>query len=472
MTDDGENPHRSESGDGDAGAGTTGDEGAAGTPKGDAPEEDSEQETTAEETWFSRLESYRSELASTTAPDRRAEIIEKIRQVEDGLVEEGYLSEDERGDYDVDPTQAATDGTTGEGPNGSDVDSGDSSGLTGEDESERETGKDTREGVSIDIETPDETSTDTDSGTEEGTATGGENQSGTSSTPDPSRSKEGQTDTDEDSAREGSAETRDRNGETNEPEGPEAGSSVPANEGTATGDPDVSASEQTASTSAPEAESHSAEATGDREQPEPSGSGESEGESSATGSPDATREVDGPEEGTGETGGAHPDAGAEEETATASKPAVTREEVAELSASVEAIESRVDELEDLFSEFKRANEHEHAEIRKYSTEEFAENMLRVRDTLQRAIEFFDWEGDKRSRMEAIIDQFDQQFTAREIDVIEPEPGVPFEFGEHEVVGREPAPDHDKDEILRVQRRGFELSGRVIRPAQVVVASEE
>jgi molecular chaperone GrpE len=143
---------------------------------------------------------------------------------------------------------------------------------------------------------------------------------------------------------------------------------------------------------------------------------------------------------------------------------------ADQAPEVEALVAKLEELENTLEEFKRSNEHEHQEIRKYSVESFAENMLRVRDTLDRAVELFDWESDKQERMEAIISQFDQQFTSGEITAIKPESGEQFDYNRHEVVGREEATGIDSDEIIRVERKGFELGDRVLRLAQVVIVS--
>lgn len=143
-----------------------------------------------------------------------------------------------------------------------------------------------------------------------------------------------------------------------------------------------------------------------------------------------------------------------------------------LAGTVADLEETVANLERTIEDFKRENEREHEAIRRTPLASFARNVLRVRHSLQRTIDQFDWDADSETRLAAIVDQFDEQFTAGEIRAIDPEPGVTFEYGDHEVVGREPAPDFAEDEIVRVERRGFALLGRALRPAQVPVATGE
>ena len=162
----------------------------------------------------------------------------------------------------------------------------------------------------------------------------------------------------------------------------------------------------------------------------------------------------------------------DESAPTDDESASTGAEVEALRRTVSESVDRIEDLERMFDEYKRRNEHEHDEIRKYAVEDFAGDMLRVRETLRKALEFNDWEDGKADQIRAIVTQFDQQFTARSIEPIDPERGAEFDSFRHEMVDQAPSEEFDGERVVRVERKGFELSERVIRPAQVVVAERE
>jgi len=57
-----------------------------------------------------------------------------------------------------------------------------------------------------------------------------------------------------------------------------------------------------------------------------------------------------------------------------------------------------------------------------------------------------------------------------IEVIDPV-GEPFDPTFHEALMRQSSPDHEAGTVITVFERGYTISGRLVRPARTVVASE-
>lgn len=415
--------------------------------------------------WFERLNNYQEELESTTDPERRQELIEIIEEVEDGLVEKGLLEESERGDYRIQPDPSQGDATqageaetdqslaSSKGNNSESTKSSDN--RRSEPESRSQTRDDQKEREDRD---PDHTPTrksDSHEDTKK-SENSGEETLGAETGQKPSDEENHITNTEE-ADNHGPSIDAETDPESTSPTGEQSESkssdtveqTKSGSEVLNEGSPDGNDTEREATS---EAAMDADSSDDDTVNPYLNSEGIDGTETEDADTISVSNDSDEIEEETEETTDDSP------ETDTDQSP------------DVEALVARVEELENHFEEFKRSNNHEHQEIRKYSVEGFAENMLRVRDTLERAVELFDWDEEKRGRMEAVISQFDQQYTAGEISTIEPEIGTKFDYNRHEVVDREETADREKNEIIRIDRKGFELGNRVIRPAQVTVTA--
>jgi molecular chaperone GrpE len=165
----------------------------------------------------------------------------------------------------------------------------------------------------------------------------------------------------------------------------------------------------------------------------------------------------------GASGGESTESGDDEETDLT---------VDELESMVVGLEDQLAELSQQFTEHKQRNERKHDEIKTYSVDSFAQNMLKVRDTLQRAIELGDWDDANESRLNAVIKQFDQQFTKNTIEPVDPDRGTEFDPRYHEAIKEEESDEFDAERVLRVETRGFVLVDRPIRPAKVVISARD
>ncbi|EHK9183593.1 nucleotide exchange factor GrpE [Vibrio vulnificus] len=153
--------------------------------------------------------------------------------------------------------------------------------------------------------------------------------------------------------------------------------------------------------------------------------------------------------------------------------------IAELEAALLASEARVKEQQDSVlrakaevENMRRRTEQEIDKARKYALNRFAEELLPVIDNLERAIQAADAESEAVKALLEGVELTHKTF----VDVvskfglkeINPE-GQPFNPEWHQAMSIQESPDHESNTVMFVMQKGYELNGRVIRPAMVMVA---
>jgi molecular chaperone GrpE len=151
-----------------------------------------------------------------------------------------------------------------------------------------------------------------------------------------------------------------------------------------------------------------------------------------------------------------------------------RDEVSRLEGELDAERERADDLEsrlkrkqaDFQNYKKRQKERKEEEIAR-ATEDLVERLLDVRDNLVRALEQ-DENADIRGGVESTLEQFDKELDKENVEPIEPEPGDELDPTYHEVLVTI-AGDTPEGTIAEVNRPGYEMAGKILRPAQVAVS---
>ncbi|EPR7135653.1 TPA: nucleotide exchange factor GrpE [Vibrio vulnificus] len=153
--------------------------------------------------------------------------------------------------------------------------------------------------------------------------------------------------------------------------------------------------------------------------------------------------------------------------------------IAELEAALLASEARVKEQQDSVlrakaevENMRRRTEQEIDKARKYALNRFAEELLPVIDNLERAIQAAEAESEAVKPLLEGVELTHKTF----VDVvskfglkeINPE-GQPFNPEWHQAMSIQESPDHESNTVMFVMQKGYELNGRVIRPAMVMVA---
>lgn len=149
------------------------------------------------------------------------------------------------------------------------------------------------------------------------------------------------------------------------------------------------------------------------------------------------------------------------------------QDIDDISKRLRETEQRINEIETLVGDLRRKNEREHEMLKREALEDFASRLLKIRDTLDRAVEYNDWSAQDEQLIEGIIQQFDQEFTSGSIDLIDPDPGDEIDEVRHAFAGpRESSDEFGGDCVLRVERKGFEVSGYPLRRAKIIASERE
>lgn len=152
------------------------------------------------------------------------------------------------------------------------------------------------------------------------------------------------------------------------------------------------------------------------------------------------------------------------------------EQVTELESEIEAVESDLETAEERlertradFKNYKERAKRQQEEIKARATEDLVERLLEVRDNLGRALsEESDNADSLREGVELTRKQFDRVLGDEDVERIEPELGSDVDATRHEVLMRVSS-EEPEDSIASVYRPGYEMAGKILRPAQVTVS---
>lgn len=139
----------------------------------------------------------------------------------------------------------------------------------------------------------------------------------------------------------------------------------------------------------------------------------------------------------------------------------------EQRAEVEDLESRLARKQADFQNYKKRQQERLEDEKARATEDLVERLLDVRDNLARALEQ-DEGADIRGGVKSTLGQLDREFEREDVEAIEPDPGEPTDPGRHEVLMRVES-DEPEGTVADVHRPGYEMAGKVLRPAQVTVS---
>jgi len=150
----------------------------------------------------------------------------------------------------------------------------------------------------------------------------------------------------------------------------------------------------------------------------------------------------------------------------------------ELKARIEELESELAQAKDQSmrvaaeaQNIRRRAEQDIDKARKFALEKFAKGLLPVADTLEKAYETMQEEGVDDVHLEGLRMTRDMQqdaFQKAGLEIIDPQ-GEPFNPEYHEAMAMVPNPEVEPNTVVDVMQKGYQLNGRVIRPAMVAVS---
>jgi molecular chaperone GrpE len=94
----------------------------------------------------------------------------------------------------------------------------------------------------------------------------------------------------------------------------------------------------------------------------------------------------------------------------------------------------------------------------------------VMDNMQRALDAAERheEGQLVQGVELVAAQFQSVLSSHGLEELMVEPGTPFDPNLHEAVLTQASAEIDEGCVSRVLERGYQLHGRLLRPAKVIV----
>jgi len=134
---------------------------------------------------------------------------------------------------------------------------------------------------------------------------------------------------------------------------------------------------------------------------------------------------------------------------------------------VEDLESRLKRKQADFQNYKKRQKERLKEEKRRATEDLVERIVDVRDNLARALDQ-DEDADIRGGVETTLRQFDEQLQRENVERLEPDPGEEVDPQRHEALATIPS-DRPEGTVAEVHRPGYEMAGKVVRPAQVAVS---
>ncbi|MGZ6013519.1 MAG: nucleotide exchange factor GrpE [Caulobacteraceae bacterium] len=125
---------------------------------------------------------------------------------------------------------------------------------------------------------------------------------------------------------------------------------------------------------------------------------------------------------------------------------------------------------------KRRAEREANDARAYAIQRFARDLLGVADNLSRALQHEPGGEDPAVKnfvlgVELTEKELNQAFERNGLKKVDPPKGAKFDPNLHQAMMEQPAADVEPGSVIQVMQAGYELMGRIVRPALVIVAAK-
>ena len=152
--------------------------------------------------------------------------------------------------------------------------------------------------------------------------------------------------------------------------------------------------------------------------------------------------------------------------------------------TIESLEVELDEIKDRLmrsladkENLRKRSEKERREAEVYGGTKLARDLLSVYDNMGRALENID--ESLKEQAKALVEGIEltqreliSVFKKHKIEQIQPEIGEKFDPKWHQAMFESPVPETKKGEIIQIMAKGFRISDRLLRAAQVGVSSYE
>lgn len=174
---------------------------------------------------------------------------------------------------------------------------------------------------------------------------------------------------------------------------------------------------------------------------------------------------------------------ADEQTQNAQNPDIENAAEAavgeDLAARVQTLEEQLAAAQDQalrvaadMQNVRRRAEQDIEKAHKFALEKFANDLLPVVDSLERGLELSNPNDEAikpvREGIELTLKLFQDTLKRYNLEAIDPH-GAPFNAEHHQAMAMQESADVEPNSVLKVFQKGYQLNGRLLRPAMVVVS---
>ncbi|MFP3517876.1 nucleotide exchange factor GrpE [Pseudomonas sp. SIMBA_077] len=153
---------------------------------------------------------------------------------------------------------------------------------------------------------------------------------------------------------------------------------------------------------------------------------------------------------------------------------------ADLTARVQTLEEQLAAANDQalrvaadLQNVRRRAEQDVEKAHKFALEKFAGDLLPVIDSLERGLELSNPDDENirpmREGIELTLKMFQDTLKRYHLEAIDPHDGEPFNASHHQAMAMQESADLEPNSVLKVFQKGYQLNGRLLRPAMVVVS---
>ena len=181
------------------------------------------------------------------------------------------------------------------------------------------------------------------------------------------------------------------------------------------------------------------------------------------------KEMDSQESAVTEESAAEDAAANETEDLPASEVELLKAEIEELRKLNDAQKEQMLRIQAEAENFRKRMQREKDEFARFAREGFVRDLLPVKDNLERALLHAgdDPEGIVAG-VQLILEQFDATFKTMGVECVECQ-GKVFDPEFHEAMNQIESDEHEPNTVVGELLKGYQLNGRLLRPAMVTVA---
>jgi molecular chaperone GrpE len=121
---------------------------------------------------------------------------------------------------------------------------------------------------------------------------------------------------------------------------------------------------------------------------------------------------------------------------------------------------------------RRRAEQDIEKAHKFALEKFSSDLLPIVDSLERGLELSNADDETirpmREGIELTLKMFADTLKRYNLEAIDPH-GEPFNAEQHQAMAMQESAEVEPNSVLKVFQKGYQLNGRLLRPAMVVVS---